>query len=105
MAAAWRRAALAAVLAVCAACAAPAPVTHQVEVHGFRFDPDTLRVGVGDSVVWMNRDMVPHTATGAGWDTGEMVREGRGAWVPREAGAHGYVCAYHPSMTGVVLVR
>ena len=101
MAAAWRCAAL----AVCAACGAPAPATHVVEVQGFRFEPDTLRVAVGDSVVWMNRDMVPHTATGTGWDTGEMAREGRGAWVPHEAGAHRYLCAYHPSMTGVVLVR
>ena len=37
------------------------------------FHPEVLEVQRGDTVVWINRDIVPHTATAtrkSGWDTG-----------------------------------
>jgi plastocyanin len=89
------------------ACAAPRPTTHAVAIQGFRFAPDTVTVSAGDTVVWTNHDVVPHTATAAegAWDTGKIDATGSGHWVAGAAGTHRYVCAYHPTMQAVVVVR
>ena len=41
------------------------PQVHTVLIEGMRFQPKGLTVAAGDTVVWINRDMVPHTATSA----------------------------------------
>ena len=43
----------------------PVPQRHVVEIRGMAFHPEALEVRRGDTVVWINRDMVPHTATTA----------------------------------------
>ena len=39
------------------------PKTHTVTIEGMRFQPETLTVAPGDTIVWVNKDLVPHTAT------------------------------------------
>lgn len=79
---------------------------HAVEIRGFVFAPDTVVAAVGDTVVWTNHDVVPHTATRSGGpDTGQIDANGSGRWVVEAAGTHDYVCAYHPTMRGTVVVR
>jgi plastocyanin len=85
----------------------PAPRRHTVEIRGMEFHPAELTVAVGDTVVWINRDLVPHTATGAGktkWDTGQLAQGDSGRYVARVAGNVSYVCAFHPTMRGKLLV-
>ena len=79
--------------------------TQVVEMKGFVFQPDTLRADVGDTLVWTNRDVVPHTATAAHWDSG--VIEASGSWrlVVADTGETDYLCALHPAMTGTLIVR
>ena len=43
--------------------AKPTPRTHTVKIEGMAFVPATLEVSVGDTVEWINEDLVPHTAT------------------------------------------
>ena len=38
-------------------------VTHSVSISNFAFNPATLPVRVGDTVVWTNNDPAPHTIT------------------------------------------
>ena len=55
------------VLAGVAAWPGPDPVPprrHVVEIRGMAFHPAVLEIHRGDTVVWVNRDFVPHTATG-----------------------------------------
>ncbi len=33
---------------------------HQIEISGFAFIPKELKVNVGDTITWINRDIVPH---------------------------------------------
>ena len=40
----------------------PDPRTHTVTIDGFRFQPERLTVARGDRIVWVNKDVVPHTA-------------------------------------------
>lgn len=79
---------------------------HIVEMRDFGFSPSHLAVAAGDTIVWINRDIVAHTATDSmgRWDAGE-VKSGR-QWqrVARDAGEFAYLCAYHPSMRGTISV-
>jgi plastocyanin len=65
--------------------AARTPVTHTVNIDGSRFEPETLSV-VGDTVVWVNKDLVAHTATSKTgvFDSGASLRRvSRGNTNPR----------------------
>jgi plastocyanin len=39
------------------------PTTHTVTIEGLKFEPEALMVADGDTVVWVNNDLVAHTAT------------------------------------------
>jgi plastocyanin len=82
------------------------PQTHAAEIRAFVYAPDTLTAAPGDTVVWINHDAVPHTATVAGaWDTGEIGTGAAGRIVAGEPGTYAYGCAYHPNMHAVLVVR
>lgn len=101
-------AAAALLVVLAAACATPRePQRHEVAMAAFAFDPDTLRVSVGDTIVWHNRDVVPHTATSSdgAWDSGAIAAQGSWSFVAETAGESEYVCTLHPSMTGVLVVQ
>lgn len=94
---------LAGALAICGAATA---ATHVVTVEGMKFEPAVVTVRAGDTVVWENRDLVPHTATAKGsFDSGQIDAGKRWSWTARKPGRHGYVCTYHPGMQGTVVVR
>ena len=85
----WLRAAAAALVLAGACSAGPAgPARHEVEIRAFRYEPDTIAVAVGDTLVWRNHDPVPHTATGPGarWDTGDIGRNAEGRRIADRAG-------------------
>jgi plastocyanin len=93
------------VLAICAvACrldaeaAARKPVTHTVTVDSVRFLPAELTVNVGDSIVWVNKDFLAHTATTVkpGFDS-KVIQPGK-SWksTVRKKGEFAYKCSFHP---------
>jgi plastocyanin len=94
-------------LALTAACGWPAPRSHTVEIRGFAYLPATLQVAVGDTVVWINRDAVPHTATrdGRRWDSGSIEAEQAWRLIAASPGSQPYYCAFHPVMRGELVVR
>ncbi len=72
------------------------------------FRPAMLEVEPGDTVVWINRDVVPHTATGTGkpdWTTGHLIHGQSGHYVPRNSGTTAYFCELHPAMKGELIIR
>jgi plastocyanin len=86
----------------------PAPQRHTIEIQGMKFHPEALEVRRGDTVVWINRDMVPHTATStrkSGWDTGSLAQGDSGQYVAHHRGEDPYFCQLHPVMLGKLLVR
>lgn len=80
---------------------------HTVEMRNFAFAPARLEAAVGDTVVWINRDAAPHTATdsAAGWNSGEVAAGARWVMVVSEPGRTAYVCEYHPTMRGELVVH
>jgi plastocyanin len=76
------------------------PKTHVIEIKGAEFVPATITLSAGDSITWINRDIVPHTATATdeSWDTG-ILQTGQQYTQRFESVASGdYFCRLHPGM-------
>ena len=83
------------------------PVTHTVTIDGTQFRPDDLTIKTGDSVVWVNHDPFPHTATATagGFDSKEIPPEKSWTYTATAKGDMPYGCTLHPTMKGVVRVQ
>ncbi len=84
-----------------------AAATHTIVMEGVAFTPEKVTVRQGDTVVWVNRDPFPHTATALDrtFDSGEMGPDKRWEYTARKKGRVGYVCTLHPTMKGVLVVE
>ena len=78
---------------------------HDVAISGFSYAPRTMTVNVGDTVSWTNSDAQAHTATGSGWNTGDLGDGDSASITFQRAGTFDYMCGIHPEMTGTVIVR
>jgi plastocyanin len=103
--------ALLAVVMVCGAdpTGEPAgPRTHTVRIEGMQYVPAEIHVRPGDTVVFLNADLVPHTVTERvlhQFDSG-LIDKGA-SWkitCPKE-GTFEYRCLYHPPMLGTIKVE
>lgn len=93
---------------VLAACGSkgPEPQVHHVLIRSMAFEPAALEVSVGDTVVWTNEDIVPHTATAIGvFDSQSMTTNQEWRYTPAKAGEYAYGCTFHPTMKGTLTVR
>src|SRR5690349_14035255 len=79
----------------------PKPKTHTVTMENMRFQPQSLTVARGDTVVWVNKDLVPHTATSkaGGFDSQVIPADKSWRFTARKKGDFAYICAFHPAMT------
>lgn len=79
---------------------------HLVEIRGFKFSPDKLRVRAGDRITWSNRDIAPHTATAndESWDTGEIKKGETKSMRVTSGMSGGYFCRFHPQMTAELVI-
>ena len=76
-----------------------------VTISGFAYSPDPVTINVGDTVTWTNDDAQTHTATGNGWNTGDLGNGESGSVTFQAAGTFDYMCGIHPAMRGTVVVR
>lgn len=71
-----------------------------VDIKGFKFVPARPVVTPGDTIVWINKDIVPHTVTAkdGSWDSGliEVGKQWKTTITPELT--QDYYCAFHPSM-------
>jgi plastocyanin len=87
-----------------------APGTHVVTIENMRFNPQSLTVRKGDRIVWLNNDLVPHTATAKNaaknhaFDSRSIAPQATWTLVAALPGTYVYVCSYHPAMTGTIVV-
>jgi len=81
--------------------------THTVTIEGMRFNPQTLVVRRGDRVMWINKDLFPHTATAASkaFDSRSIAPNTSWTYVARKPGDYDYTCTFHPTMKGKLTVR
>ncbi|WP_236572550.1 cupredoxin domain-containing protein [Burkholderia sp. 8Y] len=81
--------------------------TYVVVIEQMRFDPPALTVARGDRVMWINKDLFPHTATAdkQAFDSYAIAPDAAWTYVARDAGSYVYSCALHPTMHGSLNVR
>ena len=81
--------------------------THTVVMEGVAFKPQTLTVRAGDRIVWLNKDLFPHTATAQdrSFDSGEIAPEKSWTLTIAKTGTFAYVCTLHPTMKGTLIVK
>ena len=85
---------------------APAGKTYTVLIKGFRFEPERLEVMAGDTVVWKNQDIVPHTATAKKvFDSKQIDATGSWSIVVKQKGTFPYICTFHPTMKAELVVK
>lgn len=89
--------------------ASPSPTTPPsvVNMKDFAFSPSSITVPVGATVRWKNGDSVAHTVTSTtkAFDSGNVDSGHSFSFTFTKAGSYSYVCAYHPGMTGMVVVE
>ncbi|MGQ0559532.1 MAG: cupredoxin domain-containing protein [Sphingosinicella sp.] len=90
-------------LATAFAAGAAPPRTHTIVMANMRFGPVPAGIRAGDVIIWVNRDMVPHTATSRqdGFDVALPGRQSRRMTVA-QAGTFAFYCRYHPAMRGTL---
>jgi plastocyanin len=78
--------------------------TIQVTIDKLVFAPRILNAKVGDTIEWINKDILAHTATvKGGWDV--LIPAGKSAsLVLDKAQSVEYYCRFHPNMRGRVTV-
>lgn len=86
--------------------AAAAPRTYTVAIDKLKFGPIPAQLHKGDSILWVNKDMLRHTATAADRSFDVDLQPGKaGKTVLNKAGAIAFVCRFHPGMRGVLQVK
>lgn len=96
--------------AVLASAASEAPrkaTTASVRIDATSFQPSVIVVRLGDSIEWANRDLFRHTVTSSsgGFDSKDIQPDTSWKLTPKKAGRYDYICTYHGTMTGTIVVR
>jgi plastocyanin len=85
----------------------PQPRTHSITIEHMRFQPEELAVTPGDTIVWLNKDLVPHTATSevGGFDSNTILASESWRYTVQKKGDFAYTCTFHPAMKGMLRVQ
>jgi plastocyanin len=81
--------------------------TVQVTIDNFSFGPTTITVPVGTTVIWTNRDDIPHTVVSDDkvFKSKVLDTDDKFSFTFTKAGTYPYFCSVHPKMTGKVVVQ
>ncbi len=87
--------------------ATPMADTFVATIQYLRYKPNPIEIEAGESVVWINRDALPHTVTSTDGDL--LKSETLGArdeyrQTFATPGTYDYVCLFHAQMKGTVIV-
>ena len=80
--------------------------TRTITIEGMQFVPAMVMVKRGDQVVWLNKDLVPHTVTAPKVFDSGAVTPGKSWRMPTvKPGRYDYVCTLHPTMKATLVVE
>jgi plastocyanin len=87
--------------------AAPVLIAALLKIDNFSFGPGDLKVAVGTTITWTNRDDIPHTvvSTDGVFKSKVMDTDEKFSYTFTKAGTYPYFCSIHPKMTGQVVVQ
>jgi plastocyanin len=84
--------------------AAPSP---EIKIDNFTFGPAAVKVPLGTTITWVNRDDIPHTVVNTDKTLKSKVldTDDKFSFTFTKAGTFPYFCSIHPKMTGTVVVE
>jgi plastocyanin len=84
-----------------------APAVAEVKIDNFSFGPASLTVPVGTTVIWTNRDDIPHTvrSTDDAFKSKALDTDDQFSFAFTKPGTYSYFCSIHPKMTGQIVVQ
>ena len=93
-------------LSIGLSCCTDNPANATVKITNFSFQPNSITIVAGTTVVWTNEDSAPHTITSddGSFESGRMSRGSEFNHTFTQPGTYMYHCAIHPSMTGEIRV-
>ena len=82
-----------------------APRMHTVIIDKMKFGVLPTGVRVGDTILWVNKDMFKHTATARDNSFSlDLPPNTTGKTVMKRSGSIPFYCTYHPGMNGALTV-
>ena len=84
-----------------------APTTHTVVISEMKFAPEALTIKRGDTIVWVNKDFFPHTATAQdrSFDSRDIGTNKTWKYVANKNSTFPYICTLHPTMKAALIVK
>src|SRR5262252_4368031 len=96
---------LATALAFLAMAAPAGAATITIVMQNLVIAPAEVSAKVGDTIEWVNKDVVAHTATAPDGDFDVMLAPNKsGTFVVQKAGTFPYYCRFHPNMKATLTV-
>ncbi|HXH47848.1 MAG TPA: cupredoxin family copper-binding protein [Terriglobia bacterium] len=85
----------------------PNPDGIAVNIENFSFGTATLTVPAGTTVIWINKDDVPHTvvSTEKAFSSSVLDTDDKFSYTFTKPGTYPYYCSVHPKMTAKVVVK
>lgn len=82
-----------------------APRVHTVIIDKMKFGASLSGIRVGDTILWVNKDMFKHTATARDKSFNiDLPPNTSGKTVIKRSGSISFYCIYHPTMKGALTV-
>lgn len=90
--------------------ATPQTTQTTVSIRNFTFVPSTLTVLPGTMITWRNEDDVTHAVSSTGnasgmFQSGALIKGQEFSYTFGDVGTVEYICTYHPSMKGKIVVE
>lgn len=84
----------------------PEHKTDTVIIHQMQFSPATITVNYGDTIVWINKDLVEHDVTAQQSNSfySDTIAVGK-TWKMAITDSAAYRCSIHPVMKGQILLE
>jgi plastocyanin len=101
-----RRLSIAAAIALQAVVVRAHAATIQISMENLEVSPAQAMAKVGDTVEWINKDALAHTATARNGDFDVNIPPNQtGTFTLKKAGTVAYYCRYHPNMKATLNVE
>jgi plastocyanin len=79
--------------------------TIQIVMEKLGYGPAEAQAKVGDTIEWVNKDILAHTATATGGDWNLTIAPNKTEkLILQKSGTVDYYCKYHPNMKGRLIV-
>ncbi|MFL6600387.1 MAG: cupredoxin family copper-binding protein [Steroidobacteraceae bacterium] len=76
-----------------------------IVVKNFMFEPMSLTVKAGSTVIWTNMDEEPHTVVSGQFRSGALDTKDNFSFKFDKPGTYSFVCSIHPQMVGTIIVQ